>query len=83
MQTAGNRHYHHFLSFFHEKRVISQNGGTMGGILAMTMAENASLLRSVVMYWGYPKTRSAEIPPWKETQDVPTDRQSAGNRGDY
>jgi len=55
----------------------------MGGILAMKMAENASLLRSVVMYWGYPKTRSAEIPPWKETQDVPTDRQSAGNRGDY
>jgi len=47
----------------------SQNYGTVGGFLAVTMAENASLQRGVVMCREYPQTRSAGRHVEKKTTD--------------
>ena len=47
----------------------SQNYGTVGGFLAVTMAENASLQRDVVMCWGYPQTRSAMMHSMEKNTD--------------
>ena len=50
----------------------SQNYGTVGGFLAVTMAENANLLRGVFMCREYPQTCSAGMHSLKKPQIVPT-----------